>query len=195
MTTRQESQRRVEEVAKRAASRNTDTTRHRCFVSYHVDDEIEVAKFLDDFGDQFIATVVGVTANDDFVNSDDNEYIMYQIRKRYLGNTTVTIVLVGACTRTRKFVDWEVYSSLRRYEDYAPSGLVAINLPSLGNTGRLPDRVSDNVHKDEKYARYWTYPSSKAGARNNVDIAFEARSSKENLISNSRDRRQNNSLC
>lgn len=195
MTSRYRGQTQLQKIAESAAARSTDQTRHRCFVSYHVDDEDEVIQFLDDFGDQFIATVVGVTADDDFVDSEDTDYIMEQIRKKYLGNTTVTIVLVGSCTWSRKFVDWEVYASLRRYRDYAPSGLMAVNLPSMGKTGNMPKRVADNVDSENGYARYWVYPDSKRSLRRWIDIAYSARSSKEDLIDNSRARRRNNSPC
>jgi hypothetical protein len=195
MSTRRESQARVQKMAEAAAFRSTDQTRHRCFVSYHVDDEADVSRFLDDFGDQFIGTVVGVTADDDFVDSDDTDYIMDQIRERYLGPTTVTIVLVGSCTWSRKFVDWEVYATLRTYESYAPSGLLAINLPYMGDKGKLPSRVSDNVKPDNGYARYLTYPSSKSSLRDWIEVAYEARSTKTHLIDNSRERRRQNSAC
>ncbi|WP_372493341.1 TIR domain-containing protein [Janibacter melonis] len=39
---------------------------------------------------------------------------MDRIRTKYLGDSSVTIVLVGSCTWARRYVDWEVYSSLRR---------------------------------------------------------------------------------
>lgn len=189
------SQYQIQKIAEAAAARSTDRTRHRCFISYHVADQAEVTQFVDDFGDQFIGTVVGVTDDDDFVDSENTDYIMDQIRKKYLGNTTVTIVLVGACTWSRKFVDWEVYASLRRYTDYAPSGLVAINLPSMGKVGKLPDRVADNRDGDDGFARYWVYPESKRSLRSWIDIAYEARSSKSHLIDNSRARRQRNATC
>lgn len=195
MSRRRESQARVQKTAEAAAFRSTDQTRHRCFVSYHVDDEAEVTRFLNDFGDQFIGTVVGVTADDDFVDSDDTDYIMDQIRERYLGNTSVTIVLVGSCTWSRKFVDWEAYATLRKYKGYAPSGLLAINLPYLGTEGKLPTRVSDNVKKEDGYARYWTYPISKSGLRNWIQVAYDARSTRSDLIDNSRERRKQNSAC
>lgn len=89
------SQFRLQKVADLAARKNDDPTRHRCFVSYHVDDTDEVEDFLESFGHVFIGTVVGVTADDDFVDSDDTDYIMDRIREKYLSNTTVTIVMVG----------------------------------------------------------------------------------------------------
>lgn len=195
MTSRYRSQLQLQALADRAAARSSDGSRHRCFISYHVADQEEVSQFIEDFGDQFIGTAVGVTEDDDFVDSDDMDYVMEQIRKKHLGNTTVTMVLVGECTWSRKFVDWEVYASLRKYEAYAPSGLVAINLPSMGKTGKLPGRVADNRNGEEGYARYWVYPSSRTSLRNWIDIAFDARSTKTHLIDNSRARRQRNSTC
>lgn len=197
MTTRRESQARTQRVANAATARSTDSTRHRCFISYHVDDESEVARFLDSFGDQIIATCIGVTAEDDFVNSDDTDYIMDQIREKYLGSTTVTIVLVGACTWARRFVDWEVYSTLRRYKSFGVSGLVAITLPSVAESSsrRLPDRVDDNVDGSTLYARWIKYPKSKSSLRSMVQEAYDARSTKADLIDNSRSRKKYNSSC
>lgn len=53
-----------------------DSTRHKCFVSYHAADRDEVEAFLDEFGTEFIAKTVGVTDEDDFIDSDDTGYIM-----------------------------------------------------------------------------------------------------------------------
>src|SRR5438874_6156605 len=96
---------RVQRVAEAAAARKTDATRHKCFVSYHVDDITEVEAFLDDFGTEFIPRSVGVTVEDDFVDSTDEDYIKRRIRELYLTDSTVAIVLLGGCTWARKFVD------------------------------------------------------------------------------------------
>jgi hypothetical protein len=142
--------------------------------------------------------VVGVTDDDDFVDSDDTDYIMGRIREEYLANSTVTIVLVGGCTWARRFVDWEVYSSLRRYTNYAPSGLLAITLPSVSDdpARQLPDRVAGNVIKtSEGYARWRKYPSSSDALKGFIQVAFDARAAKEDLIINSRSRKKYNSSC
>ena len=65
------SQRMLEAVAKRAAARSTDPTRHKCFVSYHQEDEDEAESFIDKYGDVFIAKVLGVSDEDDFIDSDN----------------------------------------------------------------------------------------------------------------------------
>jgi MTH538 TIR-like domain (DUF1863) len=171
--------------------------RHKCFVSYHLADQDEVEEFVDDFGHVFIPTVVGVTEDDDFVDSDDTDYIMDRIREEHLGNTTVTIVLVGECTWSRRFVDWEIYSSLRTYKDFGVSGLMGVTLPSVANDPdrQLPPRLDDNVDDGKGYARWWKYPSSPASLQSCIEIAFDARTSKTHLIDNSRFRKTYNSTC
>jgi hypothetical protein len=193
-------QREIQKVALSAAARSQDPTRHKVFFSYHVDDADEVEEFIDEFGHVCIPTVVGVTSEDDFVDSDDLDYIMLRIREKYLADTTVTVVLVGQCTWARKFVDWEIYASLRQYTSYKRSGLMAITLSSISNlSGRTPPaRVSDNVlgvDGDEGYARWWKYPSSADKLQEYIDIAFGYRSERAHLIDNSRSRRQKNAEC
>jgi Thoeris protein ThsB, TIR-like domain len=98
--------------------------RHKCFVSFHHDDETEVEKFIEDFEEIFIPRVLGVSDEDDFIDSDDTGYVMDQIREKYLTDSTVTIVLVGKCSWARRYVDWEVYSTLRNDKKNRRSGLL-----------------------------------------------------------------------
>ncbi len=71
-------------------------------------------------------------ANDnyDFINSTDTDYVMKCIRENYLSDSTVTIVLIGSCTHSRRYVDWEIKSSLRQGQYTTPNGLIGILLPS-----------------------------------------------------------------
>ena len=185
-------QARADQVLARAAF---DPTRHKCFVSYNANDGDEVGGFLDSFGSVFIPRVVGLSEADDFIDSDNTDYVMDKIREKYLTDSTVTIVLVGKCTWARKFVDWEVYSSLRNDANNKRSGLMAITLPSVANdTGRrLPARVDDNVDGDKLYARWWKYPTAKGQLRGYIQTAFDARS--KMTPDNSRTRRTFNSQC
>jgi len=191
---RRESQLRLQKLAERVIRKSSEPDRHKCFVSYHVTDEDEVAAFLEAYGTVFIPTVVGITEDDDFVDSEDTDYIMDRIREEYLTDSTVTIVMVGRCTWARRFVDWEVYSSLRSYEDYPPSGLMAITLPSMASgPKRPPDRVNDNV--DSGYARWKKYPDSAEDLQRYIQTAFDLRTEKTELIDNSRARKGYNSTC
>lgn len=171
--------------------------RHKCFISFHQVDESEVESFVDTFQDAIIPRVLGVSDEDDFIDSDDTEYVMDQIREKYLTDSTVTIVLVGKCTWARRYVDWEVYSTLRNDKNNKRSGLMAITLPSAANDSgkQLPPRVADNVDGEQGYARWYKYPATVGGLQNMVQEAFQARTSKANLIDNTRDRKKNNSPC
>ncbi|MFD8098388.1 TIR domain-containing protein [Nocardia fluminea] len=192
------SQRQLLAVAARAEARKSDPARHKCFISYHAEDTEEVRAFLDTFGSEFIARTIGVTDEDD---SQDTYYLMSRIRQEYLGDSTVTIVLVGECTSARRYVDWEVYSSVRDSKHSTVNGILAIQLPSAVGTGaKLPDRVSDNVTRDENgidvgYARYHVYPTSASSLRSLIDDAFQARTTRKHMIHNRRARKLRSATC
>jgi hypothetical protein len=186
---------RVQRIAESAALRKADSTRHKVFISYHVDDVDEVETFINDYGSEFIARSVGVTVEDDFVDSVDEEYIKRKIREKYLTDSTVTILLLGECTWGRKFVDWEVASSLRDDPVNKRNGLLVYPLPSMNNSAKLPSRVADNWvkdHEEKSYALYRVHPSSTTRVRSEVEEAFQARTSKSGLLHNSRELRRNN---
>lgn len=192
-------QRQLEAFAARVASAKADTSRHKCFISYHAEDIDEVSTFIEDFGTEFIAKTIGVTDEDDFIDSDDSDYVMDQIRSKYLGDSTVTIVLVGQCTWARRYVDWEIYSSLRDSKLSKVNGLLAIQLPG-GVNATLQARVQDNVRRDANdkdvgYARYHVYPGSKATLRRLIDDAFLGRTTRNQLIDNTRTRRLRSASC
>jgi len=75
-------QRQLQALADSAAARKLDPTRHKCFISYHASDKDEVATFIGSFGAEFIAKTIGVTDEDDFIDSMDTNYIMDQIRTK-----------------------------------------------------------------------------------------------------------------
>ena len=180
------------------AQRSNDSTRHKCFVSYHVADMDEVESFIDDYGSSFIARCVGVTEESDFVDSTDEEYIKRRIREDYLTDSTVTIVLLGKCTWSRKFVDWEISSSLRNDSNNKRSGLLVIPLPSMKNSAKLPDRVEDNWTENDaanSYALYKSYPTSSQQLKRLINSAFDSRTSKGDKVDNSRNLRRRNASC
>lgn len=169
-------------------------TRHKCFLSYHHDDQDAVDDFIETFDeDRDVFIIRGITMPDDVIDSEDTNYVMRRIRQLYLKDSTVTIVLVGKCTWARKFVDWEVQASLRRPADGLPSGLLAILLDKNATSGHLPDRVKLNT--DSGYAEFHGYPPRAASLSSWIDDAFKARTTEASLILNSRDRRRNNSSC
>lgn len=183
----------------RAAEQTTKyEVRHKCFLSYAAQDLDEVTAFVGTFGATFIPRVIGVSEDDPFVDSDNDSYVLGQIQQKYLWDSTVTIVLMGKCTWSRRFVDWEIYSSLRDGGVNNRNGVMAIQLPSVDGTAvGLPDRLRDNIPSDgsDAYARYYRHPTSESGLRTWIHDAFTARTTRSDLIDNSRNRRRNNSSC
>ncbi len=169
---------------------------HKVFISYHHADQDAVDTFIRVFDDQrhgFIARGVGIEMDDDIIQSDDTEYVMRRIRDRYMSDSTVTIVLIGRNTWTRRYVDWEIQASLRhgvsRNGDVIlPNGLIGIK---LAESYKQPERLALNRIKgvnDDYYARLYNYPTSVSDLRDWVDDAYQARWSRANLIVNPRER-------
>lgn len=177
--------------------------RHRVFVSYHHDDQNEVDDFVRTFADErhvFIARALGVDMEQDIIDSDDTEYVMRRVRELYLKNSTVTIVLIGRCTWARRYVDWEIQSSLRHGTTVTANGLVGITLPSAANRSsrQPPNRLSLNLKGDNNadgYARWYKYPTRRDTLANCIDDAFRARTARANLIVSPRDSFSYNRQC
>ena len=163
--------------------------RHKCFVSYHQADKNAVDEFLEKFGGSFIRR--GMQMTDDIIVSSNTDYVMKRIRELYLKDSTVTLVLIGQCTWARRYVDWEVQSSLRQPANGIPNGLVAIQLRE--SYTKLPDRVRQNVNSE--YAKFYKYPKSQNGFDSMIEEAFKARTSLTNKIVNPRDRFSYNRTC
>jgi hypothetical protein len=100
--------------------------RHKIFVSYHAEDAAEVLEFIEAHTDVFIPRAIGLEEDgSDIIDSENVDYIRQTIKHKYLRDSTVTLVAIGACTWARKFVDWEIYSSRRA--DPTPNGLLAVH--------------------------------------------------------------------
>ncbi|QHN63638.1 TIR domain-containing protein [Curtobacterium flaccumfaciens pv. flaccumfaciens] len=169
--------------------------RHKVFVSYHAADAVEVLQFIEKYDDVFIARAIGMEEDgSDIIDSTNVEYIRRTIREKYLKDSTVTLVLVGACTWARKFVDWEIYSSLR--SNPSPNGLLAVQLPSTPTGTKAPARLELNrPSQGGGYARYYLAPSGAEDLRANIQVAFEARTTKRDLIDLGGDLRKRNASC
>lgn len=173
--------------------------KRKVFISHYKGDRGEVDAFIKYFANThgvFTPYVLGANDNDDFISSTDPAYVMTQIRKKYLQDTTVTIVLVGQCTHSRRYVDWEIKSSLQQGSTL-PNGLMGIILPSQGASAHLPPRLKDNWNKDHKdvYARYWTYPTSPEQLGSWIEDAYQARTNRAKLIQNSQEMMKYSNKC
>jgi hypothetical protein len=133
---------------------------------------------------------------EDLINSTDTDYVMSQIRARYLKDSTVTIVLMGKCTWARRYVDWEIQSSLRRGQTL-PNGLLGVKLPTFNG---FPPRFNQNLINDRNtqkdcYARWIDYPASADILRSSIEAAYQRRLTHADYISNPRDRMQYSRAC
>jgi hypothetical protein len=176
------------------------TARRKCFISYHHADQDAVNKFVRDFDhgfDCFIARGLGEEMPGDVINSTNTDYVMAKIRERFLADSTVTIVILGRCTWARRYVDWEIQSSLRSGIQSIPNGLLGIKLPTF--TGTFPNRFDENLSLDwpkvDCYARHIDYPRNTTDLTHAIDIVFQRRTTHRNLIKNSRQRMVNNRQC
>ncbi len=91
------------------------------------------------------------------MRSDDPEYISRAIREEYIQGSSLTIVLCGAETYKRKYVDWEIYSTLHHQH-----ALLGICLPTCARTPGLlnvnaiiPNRLYENTNSG--YAHWITW--------------------------------------
>jgi hypothetical protein len=120
------------------------------------------------------------------IDSDDPEYVMRRIRENNITGTSCTIVLCGAQTPKRKYVDWEIKATLDKGH-----GLIGINLPSSihGEGGIIvPSRFYDNYKSG--YAVWLQWPEL---TLSRIHQAIEEANSKSLiLIDNSRQMRRRN---
>ena len=130
--------------------------RHRVFVSYyHKDDQHYKELFERRFSNIYDIYVSESVKMGDIDNTKlSNEQILQKIRDEHLRDSTVTVVLIGAHTWQRKFVDWEIGASIRQTNFNPRSGLLGILLPTYprppGEPNKysrytIPPRLYDNV--------------------------------------------------
>lgn len=173
--------------------------KRKVFISHYTGDRAEVDAFIYRWANQegvFVPKVLGAGENYDYIDSTNPEYVISQIRQRYLGDSTVTIVLIGTCTHSRRYIDWELKTSFQRGQEL-PNGVVGILLPSQGNSAHLPQRLKDNWNQQESdcYARYRSAPTTAEELGAWIEDAFNARTSKAHLIQNAQDMMGYNSKC
>lgn len=177
--------------------------RRKCFISYHHVDQFEVDEFVRIFDHQhnlFIARGLGQEMSPDIINSTNPDYVMHRIRKLYLQDSSVTIVLLGKCTWARRYVDWEIQSSLRQGVTVNANGFLAIKLPSIANSNvNFPNRLNLNLkqsnQQEDCYARWMEYPTSIPELVNAIEDAYQRRDTHNNLIVNPRERMDYNRNC
>ena len=107
--------------------------KHKVFISYHhendefyKDELIRLSELHDIFIDRSVDT-------GDIDETLPDETIRTKIRDEFLRDSTVTILLAGVETKSRKHIDWELYSSMIDGTKNKKSGILAIVLPTIFN--------------------------------------------------------------
>ncbi len=164
-----------------------------CFVSYHHDND---QKYIED-----LRSVISYMKVADYSLKEDigelpNEEI-YQIIRNKMRNCSVTVVLVGSKTGHRKWIDWEIWASLRPYKNntnpfksFKPNGLLAIFLPT--ETHSIPPRLQDNI--DSGYAVSMRWKNLERDFESKVNYAYWKRNHIPHQIVNSRERSSRNNI-
>jgi len=157
---------------------------HKVFVSYHhANDQAKADYLRRKYGES--NTLIDRSLPSE-IDSDDDDYILSIIRTKHLKDSTVTIVLIGSETYTRKWVDWEIYASLRPYGDRTVNGLLGIYLPTAT---KVPPRLEDNIKSGYAVTMKWENISWQLESK--IEEAYQNRR-KEYLIKNDRPRRRRN---
>ncbi|MDF1595150.1 MAG: TIR domain-containing protein [Acidimicrobiia bacterium] len=174
------------------------------FLTYHHGDQAEVETFIDSFEENFNELrAIGVSDEDDFIDSNDTDYVLRRIRENYITGTSTTIALIGQCTWARRYVDWEVAATLRDNPKDPRGGLLAVQLPSIDGRSDidLPPRLAMNRDyksqsgREEGYASYHRHPSSGATLAQWVEDAIWRRDHRDPVSGSTSDLRKNNSPC
>lgn len=159
--------------------------RHRVFVSYyHDEDQAYRDRFENLFSDIHGIMVSESVEIDDIDDTNLSSKRIFQIiREDYLSDSTVTVVLIGAHTWQRKFVDWEIGASIRHTKSNPRSGLLGILLPTYPKPpGKaydpytIPPRFYDNIQcnfatihnwrKDPSTVQAWIHEAFKRRNQN-----------------------------
>lgn len=162
--------------------------RRRVFVSYHHGGD---QAYYDAFSKFYHDNLQLITDNslERAIDSGNVDYVMRRIREEHLHGSSCTIVLCGANTPHRKYVDWEIYASLNQ-----EMALVGVGLPSItwfqnGGTFK-PARLQDNI--DSQYAEWTMWQdlvNTPAILAQKIELAVTKSS---RLINNSRQRMSRN---
>lgn len=162
--------------------------KRKIFISYHHGGD---QSYYDQFTTVFHHDYEVVTDNSLLraFDSDDPSYVMRRIRESHISGTSCTIVLVGARTWGRKYVDWEISATLDKNH-----GLIGIRLPSapvnFNGTISVPDRLYHNIQSGFAEWVNWEYVTQHPA--NLLSLIERANGKSACLINNSASRRLRN---
>lgn len=126
----------------------------RVFVSYHHErDQAYYDRFVKLFDNYY--DIITDTSIDHVIESEDVDYQQQVIREQHITGSSITIVLCGAETWKRRWVDWEIHMTLNKEH-----ALLGIALPTAvkGACGGIivPDRLHANIKSGYAHWINWT---------------------------------------
>jgi len=156
-------------------------TKRKIFISYHHHGDQAYKNALARYAEEF--ELLEDHSLERLLDTDDMEYVEREIREEYVSGASVTIVLCGAATWQRRFVDREIRATLVQ-----KSGLIGVQLPTLTASppwGKVPvpARLHDNIVTGYAVWKSWTGITSPVVLRGWVE---EALGRDKRLIDNSR---------
>ena len=158
------------------------------FVSYHHGgDRAYYEAFSNLFADTY--DVIQDNSIDRAIDSADSEYVIRKIREEFITGTSCTVVLCGAQTSQRKFVDWEIKATLDKEH-----GLIGVNLPTNprlpnGNVA-VPNRLFDNIQSGHAIWTNWAALAQNPALLSN--LVEQANAKNKTLMRNQRELRSRN---
>lgn len=128
--------------------------RPHAFVSYyHKEDQVYYNAFSRLFDGVY--NLIVDDSLDEEVDTDDMDYVRRSIRENNIAGTSITLVLFGANTHKRRWIDWEIQMTLNKEH-----ALLAIILPTniVQNQGKriINARMDDNLKSGYAHWIDWT---------------------------------------
>jgi hypothetical protein len=164
-----------------------------CFVSYHHGRD-------QDYLHELREIISGVRVADYSLKDDIShltEDTIYKKIREKMRNCSVTVVLIGERTGHRKWIDWEIWASLRGYnhptdiyKSFKPNGLLAIYLPVSSHS--VPPRLLDNINSG--YAVSMNWKNIDKDFESKINYAYWNRTNNAYKIDNSRQRQGDNKV-
>lgn len=164
-----------------------------CFVSYHHEAD---QKYLTKLRRVITNMQVADYSLKDDIGHFTEDTIYKKVREK-MRSCSVTVVLIGERTGHRKWIDWEIWASLRGYthpydpyRSFKPNGLLGIYLPTYSHS--VPDRFLDNVKSG--YAISMKWENLERDFESKVNWAYWNRTNNDYKIDNRRERQERNGL-
>jgi hypothetical protein len=158
-----------------------------CFVSYHHERD---QKYITKLRRVISEMKVSDYSMKNNIGHLSDETIYKKVREK-MRNCSVTVVLIGERTGHRKWIDWEIWASLRGYthpydplKSFKPNGLLGIFLPTDSHS--IPDRLQDNI--DSGFAVCMKWKNLERDFESKVNWAHWSRTNILGKINNKRER-------